>query len=202
MYNYLWRNVMAVVEIGFKIKEDKTEAERLLLKNGFENIFKTANTRDIYFGKDVVFEGRDEEQIKNQLIRCRGCEMFENLKVFDKSLPDRLKVDVHALYEYFDKFFKAGFDVVFDTKKSDWIYRKGNCYHQLQEIENIGLLDYVIDNDLKELKEEEQFNILTKQMEELGFHLEYELGVDKLRSLHYKKLMFSKNQAGLYPWQK
>ena len=192
---------MPVVEVGFKIRENKIEAEKILLNNGFDNIFKT-HTRDIYFGKNVDFKNKSEEQIKNELIRCRGCESFENLKVFDKSLPNTLKVDAYTLYMYFDKFFKSGYQVVFDTKKSDWIYKKGEIYHQLQKIDGIGLLEYVIDNSIKNKTEDEQFEILTKQMIDLGFTLEYDLGVDKLRSLYNKKLMFSKNQAGLYSWQK
>lgn len=59
----------------------------------------------------------------------------------------------------------------------------------------------MIDNDICDKSEDEQFEILTKQLKTLGFHLEYKLGIDKLRSLYNKKLMFSKNQAGLYPWQ-
>lgn len=191
---------MQVVEVGFKIKQNKFEAEKILLNNGFENTFKT-HTRDVYFGKNVDFKNKSEEQIKNELIRCRNFERLENLKVFDKNLPDIVKVDLYELIEFFEKFFKNGYEIVFDTKKSDWIYKKGNCYHQLQEIEKIGLLDYVIDNDICDKSEDEQFEILTKQLKTLGFHLEYKLGIDKLRSLYNKKLMFSKNQAGLYPWQ-
>ena len=49
------------IEVGFKIKEDKIDAEKILLKNGFVNTFKTAHTRDIYFGKDVNFDNMSEE---------------------------------------------------------------------------------------------------------------------------------------------
>ena len=52
---------MVEVEVGFKIKEDKLQAEKILLENGFVNTFKTAHTRDIYFGKDVNFENKTEE---------------------------------------------------------------------------------------------------------------------------------------------
>lgn len=191
---------MAVLEVGFKIKEDKREAEKLLLEKGFQELFKTT-TRDIYFGKNVNFEGKDETQIKTSLIRCRNFEKLENLKLFDENLPDIIDVDFKTLLDYFDKFFKAGFDVVFDTQKTDWVYCKGKCWHQLQDIKDIGLLDYVLDKDIFEKSEDEQFDILKKQMQEFGMHLEYELGVDKLRSLYNKKLMFSKNQAGLYQYQ-
>lgn len=35
------------VEAGFKVKESKEEAEKILLENGFVNTFKTAKTREI-----------------------------------------------------------------------------------------------------------------------------------------------------------
>ena len=59
------------------------------------------------------------------------------------------------------------------------------------------------DRDLfnKGLSEDEQFEILKQQMYDLGFHLEYELGIDKLRSLYSKQLKFSKNQIGKYNYQ-
>ena len=100
--------------------------------------------------------------------------------------------------------FKEGYDVVFDTEKTDWIYKKGKCYHQLQEIKDIGLIDYVYNEEIfgLGLNENQQFEILKKQMIDLGFHLEYELGVDKLRSLYSKELKFSKNQIGKYNYQK
>ncbi len=192
---------MTVLEVGFKIKEDKKEAEKLLLAQGFQELFKTT-TRDIYFGKDVNFEGKDETQIKTSLIRCRNFEKFENLKIFDKDLPDKLDVDFKTMHAYFDKFFENGYEVIFDTQKTDWVYYKGKCWHQLQDIKDIGLLDYVLDKDIFDKSEDEQFEILMKQVKDFGLHLEYELGVDKLRSLYNKKLMFSKNQAGLYEYQK
>lgn len=44
--------------------------------------------------------------------------------------------------------------------------------------------------------------LLKRKMNELESHLEYELGVDKLRTLCNKELMFSKNQIGNYNYQK
>ena len=134
----------------------------------------------------------------------QGCSLFENLQLLDKSFPEgKINVDFKTAFSYFDKLFKAGFDVIFDTEKTDWIYQKGNCWHQLQEIKDIGLVDYVYDRDLfnKGLSEDEQFEILKQQMYDLGFHLEYELGIDKLRSLYSKQLQFSKNQIGKYNYQ-
>lgn len=193
------------IEVGFKVKENKLEAEKILLENGFVNTFKTAHTRDIYFGKDVNFDNKSEEEIKNSLVRCRGCSLFENLEILDDSYSKgKVNVDFKTAFNIFDRLFKEGFDVIFDTEKTDWIYKKGKCYHQLQEIKDIGLIDYVYNEEIFEigLNEDEQFELLKEQMKELGFHLEYELGVDKLRSLYSKELKFSKNQIGKYNYQK
>ena len=196
---------MDEIEVGFKIKEDKWEAEKILLENGFVNTFKTAHTRDIYFGKDVNFENESEEEIKNSLVRCRGCSLFENLELLDPSLPEgKVNVDFKTAYSYFTRLFNEGYDVVIDTEKTDWIYKKGNCYHQLQEIKGIGLVDYVYNKEIfgLGLNEDQQFQLLKSQMKELGFHLEYELGIDKLRTLYHDELKFSKNQIGKYNYQK
>lgn len=194
---------MIQVEAGFKIIESKEEGEQILLKNGFVNTYKT-HTRDIYFGKDVDLSSKSEEEIKNSLIRLRNFERFENMKLFDKNLPDILNVDFKTMLDYVNELLAKGYNVIFDTKKSDWIYKRGECYHQLQEIEEIGLLDYVYNREIfgKGLNADEQFQELTRQMKILGFHLEYDQGVDKLRSLYNKKLMFSNNQIGLYSYQK
>ena len=93
---------------------------------------------------------------------------------------------------------KNGFRVLFDTRKSDWVYKKGNSYHQLQDIENIGLLDYCYDEDIFEKTEEQQFEILKSNLISMGFELEFEEGVDKLRTLYHKEYKFSKNQNAKY----
>jgi hypothetical protein len=68
--------------------------------------------------------------------------------------------------------------------------------HQLQDIKGIGLVDYVYYYEPigEGLDENKMFDILKEEMEQLGFTLEYELGVDKLRSLYSGKLQFSKSQ--------
>ena len=189
------------VEVGFKIKEDKREAEKLLLAAGFEEFFK-AHTRDIYFGKETNFDGKSEQQIKHGLIRLRNFEGFDNLKLLDDNLPNKMSVDFNQMIEMVERITKSGFKVVFDTQKSDWIYKKGECYHQLQDIKYIGLLDYVYDEEIFDKSEDEQFQILSEHMRDLGLNLEYELGVDKLRSLYCGELKFSKNQNGAYNYQK
>lgn len=195
---------MAEIEVGFKIKESKEEAEKILLRNGFVNTFKTAHTRDIYFGKDIDFTNKSEEEIKCSLIRCRGLSLFENLQLLDKSLPEgKLNVDFKTSVSYFNRLFNEGFEIIFDTEKTDWIYTKGNYWHQLQDIKDIGLLDYVYTREFPaDITEEEMFESVKKHVLDLGLNLEFELGVDKLRSLYYKELKFSRNQIGLYNYQK
>ena len=193
------------IEIGFQIMETKEEAEKILLENGFINIFKTAHTRDIYFGKDVNFEHKTEEEIKCSLIRLRGVSLFENLQLLDKSFPEgKVFVDFKTAFSYVDRMFKEGYDVVFYTEKTDWIYEKGNCWHQLQDVKDVGLIDYVYSKDFAEIakSKEEQFEMLKKHITDLGLHLKYDLGIDKLRTLYYKQIKFSKDQTGAYAYQK
>ena len=196
---------MSIIEVGFKIKGTKEEAEKILLAQGFINKFKTAHTRDIYFGKDINFENKTEEEVKRSLIRLRGVSLFENLQLLDKSFPEgKVYVDFKTAFSYVDRMFKEGYDVIFDTEKTDWIYEKGKCWHQLQDIKDVGLLDYVYNAENADMNysENEQFEILKEHMKDLGLHLEYDLGVDKLRTLYYKELKFSKNQTGEYNYQK
>ena len=68
---------------------------------------------------------------------------------------------------------------------------------QLQDIENIGLLLYYDNPDYYELSFDEQRNALIDELNNYGFDFNYEsLGLDKLRTLYYKKEMYSKNQNG------
>ena len=195
---------MIEVEAGFKIKETKEEAEKILLANGFVNTWKTAKTRDVYFGKDINFTNKSEEEIKRSLVRCRGFETFENLQLLDSNFAEgKHKVDFKTALDYCNRLLASGFDIIFDTEKTDWIYKKGTCWHQLQEIKDIGLVDYVYNEEIfgKGYTEEKQFNLLIQQIEDLGFTLQYKLGVDKLRTLYFGELKFSTNQIGKYNYQ-
>ena len=192
------------VEAGFKVKESKEEAEKILLDNGFVNTFKTAHTRDVYFGKDIEIEGKSEEEIKRSMVRLRGFETFENLELLGEEYPEgKYKTDFKTTLDICILLLKNGFDVIIDTEKTDWVYKKGRCWHQLQEIKNIGLVDYVYNEEIfdKGYSEKEQFDLLHKQMTDLGFHLEYDLGIDKLRILLSGQIQFSTNQIGKYNYQ-
>ena len=192
------------VEAGFKVRESKEEAEKILLDNGFVNTFKTAHTRDVYFGKNLEFEGKSEEEIKRSMVRLRGFETFENLELLGEKYPEgKYKADFKTALDICNKLLANGFEVIIDTEKTDWVYKKGRCWHQLQEIKNIGLVDYVYNEEIfdKGYSEEEQFDLLHQQMTDLGFHLEYDLGIDKLRTLLSGKIQFSTNQIGKYNYQ-
>lgn len=192
------------VEAGFKVKESKEEAEKVLLDNGFVNTFKTAHTRDVYFGKDIEIEGKSEEEIKRSMVRLRGFETFENLQLLGDEYPEgKYKADFKTALDICNKLLANGFEVIIDTEKTDWVYKKGRCWHQLQEIKNIGLVDYVYNEEIfdKGYSEEEQFDLLHHQMTDLGFHLEYDLGIDKLRTLLSGQIQFSTNQIGKYNYQ-
>lgn len=192
------------VEAGFKVRENKEEAEKILLDNGFVNTFKTAHTRDVYFGKNLEFEGKSEEEIKRSMVRLRGFETFENLQLLGDEYPEgKYKADFKTALDICNKLLANGFEVIIDTEKTDWVYKKGRCWHQLQEIKNIGLVDYVYNEEIfdKGYSEEEQFDLLHHQMTDLGFHLEYDLGIDKLRTLLSGQIQFSTNQIGKYNYQ-
>lgn len=192
------------VEAGFKVRENKEEAEKILLDNGFVNTFKTAHTRDVYFGKNLEFEGKSEEEIKRSMVRLRGFETFENLQLLGDKYPEgKYKADFKTALDICNKLLANGFEVIIDTEKTDWVYKKGRCWHQLQEIKNIGLVDYVYNEEIfdKGYSEQQQFDLLHHQMTDLGFHLEYDLGIDKLRTLLSGQIQFSTNQIGKYNYQ-
>ena len=192
------------VEAGFKVKESKEEAEKILLDNGFVNTFKTAHTRDVYLGKDIEIEGKSEEEIKRSMVRLRVFETFENLQLLGDEYPEgKYKADFKTALDICNKLLANGFEVIIDTEKTDWVYKKGRCWHQLQEIKNIGLVDYVYNEEIfdKGYSEQQQFDLLHTQMTDLGFHLEYDLGIDKLRTLLSGQIQFSTNQIGKYNYQ-
>ena len=192
------------VEAGFKVKESKEESEKIWLDNGFVNTFKTAHTRDVYFGKNLEFDGKSEEEIKRSMVRLRGFETFENLQLFGDEYPEgKYKADFKTALDICNKLLANGFEVIIDTEKTDWVYKKGRCWHQLQEIKNIGLVDYVYNEEIfdKGYSEQQQFDLLHHQMTDLGFHLEYDLGIDKLRTLLTGQIQFSTNQIGKYDYQ-
>lgn len=191
---------MQQVEVGFKVKQSQEECEKILKSNGYELLFNT-ETHDLYFTNKKLTNKMTEQELKFSCVRFRhskgGCG-FDNFNLFDINKPSRFKCTLDEAAEIIVLLIKSGFKKVFDTFKTDYIYKKGNSYHQLQNINKIGLLDYYYDDDIATKTQKEQFEILTNNMLKLGFQLEYDEGVDKLRTLFAQKLCFSKNQNGDY----
>ena len=68
---------------------------------------------------------------------------------------------------------------------------------QLQDIKDIGVLVYYDNPNYYEYSLDEQRKMLFKELNSYGFSFkETDLGLDKLRTLYYRKEMYSKNQNG------
>ena len=88
---------------------------------------------------------------------------------------------------------------VFDTNKIDNHYYKSgmNSKIQLQLINNIGLVVYFDNSNYYNYDIDTQRRMLIDELNTYGFNFNYDtLGIDKLRTLYYKKEMYSKNQNG------
>ena len=94
---------------------------------------------------------------------------------------------------------KYGYRKVFDTFKFDhqW-YKEGMTTRvQLQETKDVGLLVFLDNKAYYEYDLETQRKKLIDELNSYGFNFNYDtLGLDKLRTLYYRKEMFSKNQNG------
>lgn len=187
-----------IVEVGIKLNKDLKYYDNMLKQYGFKNDF-TVDTYDIYY-TNKSFDGMSENEIKNSCIRLRSCNDSE-FEVQNKLLDDIdvKEVSFYDLDNFEDSLLKYGYKRIFDTKKKDYYYVKDGMSSkiQLQEIKDIGLLVYY-DNPLYyDLPLEEQRKKLLDDLNLYGFNIKYdELGLDKLRTLYYKKEMFSKNQNG------
>lgn len=191
---------MNEVEVGFKIKNTLEEGREILLKNGFENIFNT-QTHDLYFSNVKITKQMSEQEIKFSCVRFRhtkGKCRFENYKLFKPQEENKFECTLDKAGEIFVELQANGFKKVFDTFKIDNIFRKGTLCCQLQDINDVGLLNYIFDESVFDKPCEYQFEYLKKTILDMGFVLEYEEGVDKFRTLINKKYMFSKNQNGDY----
>jgi hypothetical protein len=189
---------MLVVEVGFKLDNSFDYYDKLLKSNGLVNNYNVI-THDIYYSnKDL--DGMSENEMKNACIRIRSCD---NKKYeIQNNMIDELnkkRVSKFFLKGFEKKLAKYGFKKIVDTiKKDHHYYKEGmNSRIQLQEIEGIGLLVYYDNSNYYELDLETQRNKLIDELNSYGFDFTYDtLGLDKLRTIYYKKEMFSKNQNG------
>ena len=203
---------MMVVEVGFKLKNSLSYYEDILNKAGAINRFN-CNIHDIYWtNKDL--NNMTENEMKNSCIRLRMTRVFGET---DYSGNDKIKYQFQNINNLFDindkqkelsldevndiitKIENNGFKKVFDTEKIDYQYSINDMKSriQLQDINDIGLMLYYDNPDYYDLPLDEQRNKLIDELNSYGFSFKYEdLGLDKLRTLYYKKEMYSKNQNG------
>ena len=187
-----------IVEVGIKLNKNLKYYDNMLKQYGFKNDF-IVDTYDIYYTNKRL-DSMSENEIKNSCIRLRSCN--DNKFEVQNNLLDDIDIKEISSYDldnFEDSLLKYGYKRIFDTKKKDYHYVKEGMSSkiQLQEIKDIGLLVYY-DNPLYyNLPLEEQRKKLLNDLNLYGFNIKYdELGLDKLRTLYYKKEMFSKNQNG------
>lgn len=173
------------VEVGFKLDKDFKYYDKMLKQHGLKRTFLCL-THDIYYTKEKSFDGYSENQIKSSCVRLRSIKQEDGKEIF---------IDLKDEKELIDK----GYYKVFDTSKKDYHYinQKMKSCIQLQEIDNIGLVVYYDNPDYYGLCLDEQRSLLINELNSYGFCFkESDLGLDKLRTLYFKKEMFSKNQNG------
>jgi len=187
---------MVVLEVGFKLDNDFEYYDKLLKDNGLINDFNCI-THDIYY-TNVSLDGLTENEMKNKCIRLRNVNNSSTYKI--QNYPFNNKKDCVRNVKFFEwKLKKRGYKKVFDTTKKDHHYYKEGMHSkvQLQEIDDIGLIVYFDNKDYYKLPFDEQRKKLIDELNSYGFIIKYEiLGLDKLRTLYYKKEMYSLNQNG------
>ena len=187
-----------IVEVGFKLDKNFFYYDKMLKNKGLNNCFNCI-THDIYYTNKNL-DGLTENEMKNACVRIRivngsNCKIQNYEKFIElKEISFSSQLDVVEKILIQNKFVK-----VFDTIKEDHHYGKANMNSriQLQEIKDIGLLVYYDNSDYYNMPLNEPRNRLIDELNSYGFELKYkDLGLDKLRTLYYKKEMYSKNQNG------
>ena len=165
-----------VVEVGMKLNKSLKYYKKLLESNGLKQVYK-CTTHDIYFTKEKSFDGLNENQIKNSCIRIRNPKRSDKTKI--------------------KQLINDGYKKVFNTTKKDFhfVTETMKSMVQLQVIKKIGLVVYYDNPDYYNFSLDKQRELLFKELNSYGFNFNInDLGIDKLRTLHYKKELFSKNQ--------
>lgn len=201
-----------VCEVGFKLDKNLEYYHDMLINRGFDNIYN-CRTRDIYWSnKD--FDGMSENEIKRSCVRFRYSEGFggslydrdsfpksgfQNYLIFDNLAENSFMCPVEDIDKFEEKFKSYYWKRVFDTEKLDYQYSipKMKSRIQIQDIDGIGLVLYYDNPDYYELSFDLQRRKLIDELNSYGFGFKYsDLGIDKLRTLYYKKECFSDNQNG------
>ena len=175
-----------VVEVGMKLEKDLIYYHDILIKNGLRLDF-CCITHDIYYSKNNL-DGLTENQMKKSCIRIRFCDGINQKERRKSELLKRER-----------ELIDDGYVKVFDTIKFDFQYCHSSMKSrvQLQNIKDVGLLVYYDNPDYYNEPLDEQRKLLFNELNSYGFDFkETDLGLDKLRTLYYKKEMFSKNQNG------
>ena len=187
---------MPVIEIGIRLNKDYQYYKQILTNNGLINDFNCL-THDLYYTNQKL-DNMTENEMKNACIRLRSVN-GSDYKIQNNLLNNLSEktISKSQLTKFETKLFNQGFIKVFDTQKQDHhFYKEGMTSKvQLQEIEGIGLIVYFDNKNYYEYEEDEQRKKLIDELNSYGFEIEYQdLGLDKLRTLYYKKEMFSNNQ--------
>ncbi|MDE6284474.1 MAG: hypothetical protein K2M17_01865 [Bacilli bacterium] len=190
---------MEIVEVGIKLGKDFNYYDNFLKTTGFVNDFNI-KTHDIYYTNKNL-DSLSENEMKNACIRIRSCNdgPFKVQNNLLKEL-DINEVSFTNLIEFEKQLLEFGYKKIFDTLKYDHHYYKEdmNSKIQLQEIEDIGLLVYYDNSLYSNMSIREQRRKLIDELNSYGFdEIHYgTLGLDKLRTLYYKKECYSQNQNG------
>lgn len=196
-----------VVEVGFKLDKPLEYYHNLLMAQGAENVGDYI-THDLYWS-NKNFALLTEAGIKASCVRYRRhgkighgtydeYGKMQNYQSFNPEYYDTFICKENCLSAYEDLFENAGWKKVFDTKKTDHQYRIGDMKSmiQLQEIDDYGLVLYYDNPDLYSLPSEAQRIALIDELNSYGFNFTYEtMGFDKLRSMAFGIMCYSKNQA-------
>jgi len=175
-----------IVEVGMKLKQDLIYYHDMLINHGLRLVF-TCITHDIYYTKQNL-DGLTENEMKNACVRLR---FIERVNTKQDEQVDLLKKE--------QELIKEGYTKVFDTIKIDFNYCNDNMKSrvQIQNIKDIGLLVYYDNPDYYKHSLDTQRKLLIDELNSYGFEFnDNDLGLDKLRTLYYKKEMYSKNQNG------
>ena len=192
---------MLVVELGLYLDRPYLYYENILKQNGLKCVFECV-THDLYYTNNDFsnIDNMTEKELKDVCIRVRKVNDGD-YEIQNKILKEykRKKIKSSKINKLEKNFKQYGYRKVFDTIKYDhqW-YKEGMTTRvQLQETKDIGLLVYLDNKAYYEFDLENQRRKLIDELNSYGFNFNYDtLGLDKLRTLYYRKECFSNNQNG------
>ena len=192
---------MLVVELGLYLDRPYLYYEDILKQNGLKCVFECV-THDLYYTNNDFsnIDNMTERELKDVCIRVRKVNDGD-YEIQNKILKEykRKKIKSSKINKLEKEFKQYGYRKVFDTIKYDhqW-YKEGMTTRvQLQETKDIGLLVFLDNKAYYEFDLENQRRKLIDELNSYGFNFNYDtLGLDKLRTLYYRKECFSKNQNG------